>query len=82
MSYKQPNTGNAMNDYMTSLTSFVLLAPNLLNAKTDQTFLNWLNKLEAIDRRALLLYIKEHKQDIPLDRLKAAQRKFPKGDIL
>ena len=76
MSYRKPNTGNAMNDYLTSLTNFVVLAPHLIEAKNTNSFQIWLEKLEKIDRRALLLYLRKNKNNIPAEHIKIAQRRF------
>ena len=78
MSYPKPDTGNSMNDYFSSLTDFVMLAPHLIEAKTADSFQIWLEKLEKIDRRALFLYLKKHKTDIPAEHIKIAQRRFVK----
>lgn len=64
MSYRKPNTGNSMNDYFTSLMDFNLLSPKLLEAKTDQEFDAWLDKLAQIDRRSTVLFIRAHAEDI------------------
>ena len=45
MSYKRPDTGNSMNDYFSSLMDFNRLAPKILQAKTEQEFDAWLDKL-------------------------------------
>lgn len=74
MSYRKPDTGNSMNDYFTSLADFVLLFPNLLNAKTEQNFIIWLNKLIAIDPRALVLKLRQHESEIDPEYMKLAQR--------
>lgn len=64
MSYKKPDTGNSMNDYFTALIDFNTLAPRLLQAKTEQEFDCWLDKLATIDRRSAVLYVKEHQKEI------------------
>ena len=76
MSYRKPNTGNAMNDYLSSLTNFVVLAPHLIEAKNTNSFQIWLEKLEKIDRRALLLYLRKNKNNIPAEHINIAQRRF------
>ena len=76
MSYSKPNKGNAMNDYLSSLTNFVVLAPHLIQARNANSFQIWLEKLEEIDRRALLLYLRKNKTNIPPEHLKIAQRRF------
>ena len=78
MSYHQPDTGNDMNDYFSSLTDFVMLAPNILKATNADSFQIWLEKLEAIDRRALFLYLRQNKSQIPPEHLEIAQRRFVK----
>ena len=76
MSYKKPNTGNTMNDYFSSLADFTMLAPKLLHAPTEQSFIIWLHKLEAIDKRALFLYLKDNKEKIPKKHLEIAKKRF------
>lgn len=76
MSYKKPNTGNTMNDYFTALTDFTLLAPRILRANNSHSFQIWLEKLEAIDRRSLLLYLRQNKNKIKPEYLAIAQRRF------
>lgn len=66
MSYIPPEpTGDPLNDYFIRMKDFTTIAPNLLKASSVQSFEVWYEKLELIDRRALLLYIKEHKDEIP-----------------
>ena len=76
MSYQKADTGNSMNDYFTSLTDFVMLAPHLLQANNPESFEIWLEKLEKIDRRALFLYLRQHKEEIAPEHLNLAQRRF------
>lgn len=64
MSYKRPDTGNSMNDYFSSLMDFNRLAPKILQAKTEQEFDAWLDKLVQIDRRSTAIYIKEYMDGI------------------
>ena len=78
MSYRQPKTGNSLNDYFSALADFNMLSDHLLTAKTEESFQIWLEKLEAIDKRALYLYIKKHKAEIPENHLALAQRRFSK----
>lgn len=70
MSYKKPNTGNSMNDYFSALMDFNILVPHLLQAKTEQEFDCWLDKLTTIDRRSAVLYIKAHQDEINPDFMK------------
>lgn len=67
MSYKRPDTGNPMNDYVSALRDFYTLAPHLLEAKTAQQFDIWLDKLATIDRRSTVLFLKEHQDEISPD---------------
>jgi len=80
MSYRKPNTGNSMNDFFTALSDFVQLSPNLLQAKNSESFEIWLEKLEAIDKRSLLIFLRNHKDEIPEKHMKLAKRRF-KEDI-
>ena len=79
MSYRRPNTGNTMNDYFTSLSDFTMLSKNLLNAKTEETFEIWLEKLELIDKRALYLFLIQHKSELPENYLNLARRRLKKS---
>ena len=76
MSYHKPNTGNMMNDYFTSLADFTMLAPHLINAKDEEHFEAWLEKLLLIDRRSLLIFLREHKNEIPAKHMALAKRRF------
>lgn len=76
MSYTRPNTGDSLNDYFSALVDFTLLAPHLLEARNTMSFSIWMEKLELIDRRALFLYLRKHKDEIPEEHLAIAQRRF------
>ena len=76
MSYKKPNTGNSMNNYFTALADFTLLAGKLLTVKNSHSFEIWLNKLEQIDRRSLLIFIRNNKAKIPKKHIAIAQKHF------
>lgn len=76
ISYPRPNTGNSINDYFSALIDFVQLAPHLLEAQTTQNFIIWFEKLELIDRRSLLLYLRKHKDEISPEYMRFAQRRF------
>lgn len=76
MSYHKPDTGNDMNNYFTSLADFTMLAPRLIEAKDEEHFEVWLEKLLLIDRRSLLIYIREHKNEIPEQHMKLVRRRF------
>ena len=78
MSYHKPDTGNSMNDYFTSLRDFGLMAPRLLTAGNRQSFEIWLDKLDRIDRRALVLYLKENKERIPKEHWERARARLPR----
>ena len=76
MSYRQPDTGNTMNDYFTNLSTFVMLAPKFLGAPDERSFEIWREKLELVDRRALLLFLRKHKDELPPEHLAQAQYFF------
>ena len=78
MSYVKPNTGNTMNDYFTALNDFTMLSHKLLEVKNSQSFEIWLEKLEAIDKRSLFLFLKKHKNEIPENHMMLAKRRFEK----
>ena len=76
MSYRRPNTGNSMNDYFSALSDFQMLSSHLLDAKNEESFEVWLEKLELIDKRSLLLFLRKHKEEIPEEHLRLARRRF------
>lgn len=76
MSYKRPNTGNSMNDYFSALMDFVSISPRLLKARDDFEFELWFDKLRLIDNRALYLFLKQNKDQIPWQRIRYAQHFF------
>ena len=76
MSYKQPNTGDSLNDYFTNLAAFQKYTPNLLQAKTLDEFVIWFDKLRLIDRRALFLFLRKNKSKFDPSYIKFAQRHF------
>lgn len=78
MSYPKPRTGNPMNDYFTALNDFTMLAPKLLAAKSPDAFEIWLDKLMSIDRRSLVLYIKEHEDEMPPEHVARAKARLAK----
>ena len=47
-----------------ALTNFDVLAPNLLRANSEEDFKTWFNKLTLINRAALNLYLRKHKNEI------------------
>ena len=65
-----------MNDYFSALSDFEMLSGHLLEAKSEETFEVWLEKLELIDKRALALFLRKHKSEIPENHLALAQRRF------
>lgn len=65
-----------MNDYFSRLIDFTVIAPRLLEAETPEAFEIWLEKLELIDRRALLRYLRQHRAEIRAEFLSIAQRRF------
>lgn len=76
MSYRRPHTGNPLNNYMKSLNDFYTLVPHLLNANSKFEFEIWLEKLEQIDRRSLLLYMKKHKDEFKPEFLEMVQDRY------
>ena len=77
MSYTRPNTGNSMNDYFTTLMDFRTISPNLLHAETEQSFGVWLDKLIAIDKRATLRLLLQHKNSFPREYLAHVRLRYP-----
>lgn len=64
MSYKQPNTGDSVNDLFTNLANFMNIVPNMMNATEPTEFNLWFDKLYEIDKRSLKLYIEKHSNEI------------------
>lgn len=76
MSYVKPDTGDALNDYFTNISNFVNIAPNLLKVKNKHSFMAWFDKLFEIDKRALILYLKQNKEKIKPDCLRLAEERL------
>ncbi|SCW67256.1 hypothetical protein SAMN02910456_02512 [Ruminococcaceae bacterium YRB3002] len=76
MSYKQPTTGDSLNDYFINLAAFNTYAPHLIGAKNLHEFVIWFDKLRLIDRRALLLFLRKNKDVIQPEYMRHAQRHF------
>ena len=55
MSYVRSDTGDGIGDMLLDLKNFYKLLPRLKNAKTEEEFLVWYEKLLLIDRRSLFL---------------------------
>ena len=77
MSYTpRKSNGDSISDLFSSLCHFNLAAPNLLIQDTETGFLAWFDKCRAINKRALILYLREHKSEINEDYLKIARKSF------
>ncbi len=76
MSYKMPNSGNSMNDFFRRQVDFINMAPNLINAKTLDEFKVWYEKLVAVDKRSLYLYLCKNKNNIKLKYIEYAQKRL------
>lgn len=76
MSHRQPKTGNTLEDYIVNLIEFNQLAPHLLQAENKEAFEVWFEKLELIDRRSLLIYLRKNKDKIRPEFIEQAQRRF------
>lgn len=76
MSYHHRQTQDSLNSYFSALTDFTVLSKHLLEAKNEQSFEIWVDKLALIDKRALLLFARKHKNEIPEAHLKCIQRRF------
>ncbi len=73
MSIKQPDTGNSMNDYFSALAEFTSRSHHLVEAADEEEFTRWFNELVQIDRRAMLLFLRQHKDEIPAEHIAIAQ---------
>lgn len=79
MSYRPPApTGDSLTDYLNRLEDFVNISPRLLEAQTPMGFEVWFEKLELIDRSALIFFIKKHKNEIPGNYLNLVKYRLPK----
>lgn len=76
MSYRMPDTGNGVNDLVRTLADFTILAPRLLSADSMVSFVAWFEKLETINRRALLIFLRENKDRIPAGYMGFAKGRF------
>lgn len=65
MSYGKRKTENSMNAYFMRLRDFNLLSPRLLHAADLKSFQIWLEKLTLIDRRSLVLFLRQHWDELP-----------------
>ena len=78
MSYRRPNTGNPILDYVIAIDDFNMLSNHLLSAKTEESFEIWFEKLELINKDALYMYLTKNKHRIPEEFIRMVQRRFPK----
>ena len=76
MSYTKPDTGDMVQDEIITLIDFTMLAQNLIKAQDQRAFLIWFDKLNAINRRALRRYLRNHKNEIPSAHFKIAKSRF------
>lgn len=76
MSYRMPDTNDGVNDLVCTLADFTILAPRLLSADSMVSFVAWFEKLETINRRALLIFLRENKGRIPAEYMGFAKGRF------
>lgn len=76
MSYVVEKKEEYLNECFSRWADFARLSDHLLNAETDFEFELWFEKLEAIDKRYLYLFIKDNYKKIPLKRLKLIRGRF------
>lgn len=76
MSYRQPDSGDIVQDEIITLVDFLSVAKNLLTAANKQSFIIWFDKCNSINRRALKRYLEHHKQDIQPEFMKYAKIRF------
>ena len=65
-------------DFWETISSFQVDAHYLLEAKSDEDFLNWVKVLYVRDKRSLYLYLKKYASQIPKNRLILIFDLFPK----
>ena len=77
MSFKKQTTKKeSLSEYMSTLITFTQLARRLLLCRNIHAFQIWLDKLDNIDRRALVLYLRRHKDKLPDEQLELARKHF------
>lgn len=76
MSYKRPESDNSMNNFFRRQVDFVNMASNLVNAKTLDEFRIWYEKLVAVDKRSLYLYLCKNKNNIKISYIEYAQKRL------
>ncbi len=67
MSYTQRKTNDSMNTWFSNMSDFMNIVPNLLTAESQDAFDLWCDKLMAIDKRSLVLYIRKNRDRIRFD---------------
>lgn len=77
MSYKKPeSSGDLLYDFFVQAAEFVNVLPNLQNAKSEEAFINWFEKLVQIDERATYIHLCRHYNDYDRKFLDYAERRM------
>lgn len=76
MSYHAPTYNDDVQNYFRRLIDFKQCSHFLLEAQSLEAFEVWFAKLELIDKRTLLLFLRQHKAEIRPEFLDLAQRRF------
>lgn len=83
MSYhRHKSYDDPVEELFSRYVDFYRLAPNLLAAADDNgAFMNWFEKLILVDARALLLYMRNHKNQFTEEQLEYAVSRYKGKEI-
>ncbi len=81
MSYKKELTENSMNDFFKGSSEFLNLIPNLKEASSKESFINWFEKILLVDKRALYIYLCKNFSSFNREYLEYAQTRIGKSII-
>ena len=76
MSYRPPASEDSLSEWFSRAADFHNIAPRLLGASSDREFELWFDKLSIIDKRMLLLYLRQHGHELTPERRGFAQSRF------
>ncbi len=82
MSYNRNRRSDPLNNYFTNLIAFNLTAHKLLEAKDEDSFEIWFDKLRLIDPRSLFVFVKKNQDKLPKEHLEAAKWHFEKWGMI
>lgn len=76
MRYNKTKTDDNVYNFITDLIEFNKHSHNLIEAKSFKEFEVWFEKCEEIDKRSLLLFLRNNKDKIPKDYLDKVRGRF------